>query len=92
MSKQEAYKAKARAKLEEHEAKLHAVRAKLKGAAADVRLELEDQVDGAEKKLARMKKKFASLADEGDEVWEEFTGSVEKAWDGLGDKVKSLFA
>ena len=88
----DAYRAKAEAKLEEFEGRITTARAQLKGASADVRIDLEKQIDQMEKKLAVVKKKAGELADDAGEKWSELTDQVEDAFEGIAGAVKSFFS
>ncbi len=88
----EAYRAKAEAKLEEFQGRIITARGQLKGASADVRIDLEKQIDRMEKELATAKKKAGELADDAGEKWSELTEQVEDAFGGIASAVKGFFS
>lgn len=80
MDKQDAYRAKFEAKIEEQQAKLAQLKAKAKGGAADAQLEAHEQVEKLEAMITEMKGKLGELADAGEGAWEELSVGFEKAW------------
>jgi chromosome segregation ATPase len=91
MSK-DAYRQKAEAKIEEHQAKLNAIRAKAKGATADARLDAEKRIGDLEEKLDAAKKRIADIGDAAEDTWEELTKSLDSAWDDIAGGIKNALA
>ena len=83
MNNKEMYQQKQQAKLDERKAELDKLRAKAKGASAEAGLELNDQIEQLERKLADGKHKLSELAEAGDEAWDSVKGGVESAWKSL---------
>ncbi len=91
-TKKKAYQQKAEAKLAEHKAELDKARAKVKGAAADARLDAQEDLDALESKYEAAKKKLAELKDAGEDAWEDFTKGLDEAWDDISGSVKKVLA
>lgn len=89
MSKK-AYEQKAEAKLEEHQAEIAKARAKVKGAAADARLDAEKELEGLEAKLEEAKQTLARIKDAGEGAWEDLTRGLDSAWDELSDAARRI--
>jgi hypothetical protein len=88
----EAHRAKAEAKLEEYQARLGVARAKLKGASADARLEIEKQIAGMEANLEAARSKASGLAAAADDAWSDLTDGLDAAFEGMSSAVKSFFS
>jgi len=91
MSK-EAYRSKAEAKLEDYQSRIDAARARLKGASADARLDLEKQIGAMEKQLAAARRKAGELADAADDAWSDVTRELDDAFEGITSAVKDFFS
>ena len=87
----DAYKQKAKAKLDEQKAAIDSAKAKLSGLTAEARIEAEKQLQKLEKGYEAAGKKMAELADAGEDAWEDFTNGVENTWGSVTDSVKKLF-
>jgi phage-related minor tail protein len=88
----EAYRAKVEAKLQEYQARVDEARARLKGAAADARLDLEKQLSEMEKTLAAVKTKAGDLAEAAEEAWSDLTKNLDDAFEGMTGAVKEFFS
>lgn len=90
MTKQDAYRAKFEAKIEEQQAKLAQLKAKAKGGAADAQIEAHEQAEKLEAMIAEMKGKLAELADAGEDAWEELGAGFERAWGEMSSAVEGV--
>jgi hypothetical protein len=74
--------------LNEWQAEVDKLKAKASGASADVQLELNNEIEGLEVKIAEGKTKLAEIADASEDAWESIKDGVESAWDSM----KSAFS
>lgn len=91
-----AYTRKAEARLEETQAKIDGIKAKVKGAVADRQIDLQKQLEKTEKQvdshLATFKRRLARLKDAGEDSWEDLREGVENAWEDLSQSLKKIVA
>lgn len=90
MNKQDAYRAKFEARIEEQQAKLAQLKAKVKGGAADAQIEAYEQVEKIEAMVTQMKGKLAQLSDAGEDAWEELGAGFERAWGEVSSAVDGV--
>lgn len=88
MSTKEAYKQKIEAEVELAQAKLAKLKAETKNAAADVRIEYENQIKELEQKIGATKTKLQELSEASEEAWENMKSGAENAWNTLSAAVK----
>ncbi|MGR9099369.1 MAG: hypothetical protein ACU826_02270 [Gammaproteobacteria bacterium] len=81
MSKKDAYLQKMHAKLDEWDANLAILKAKLSAARADVRIKLNAEIENLETQRAQLKQKLEDLENAGENAWEDIREGVESAWD-----------
>ena len=88
MSLRDAYRQKMEAQLEEQQAHLNVLKAKVKRAVADGKIMAYEELADAEGKLASAKAKVKELGTASEGAWEEMKGGVDKAWGSLTDSCK----
>jgi len=88
----EAYKQKAGAKLDEMRAKLDEMKARAESASADAKLDLIAHIDEVSKLSEEARQRLSTMAEAGDDVWDEAKMRFEGAWDAVKEKAKSLGA
>ena len=86
------YRQKAEAKIEEYQAKLKVIRAKLKGSSADARLEAEKHIRELEKQIDTGRKKLAELGDSAEEAWTKLAKGLDQAWEDTSERIKTFIA
>lgn len=82
---------KAEARLEEYQAKLDVARAKLKGASADARLDLERKISEMQRSLDQAKARAARISNAADDAWSDLTVELDLAFEGMSNAVKRFF-
>jgi len=92
MSTKEAYIEKLQAQLNEWSAKTEVLKARAKGAAADVKIEYNKKIEELESKKEEADEKLEELKDAGEDAWESLKGGAQSAWDSLGDAVDSAIS
>ena len=80
MTTKEAYLKKAHAKLDEWNADLDKMKAKLSVADAEVKIKLNDTVKKLEAQRDEMKQKLAELESASEDAWEDIRDGMEAAW------------
>ncbi len=88
----EVYKQKADAELDAMGAKLNEMKARAESASADAKVELLSQVEDVSKSYEEAKQRLSTMADAGDDAWDEAKMRFEGAWDALKEKTESLWA
>ena len=83
---------KAEAKIEEFEARLEVARAKLKGASADARLSLQQEIDAIEKGLGTARVRLKALAENADDGWHELSHELESLATSVGKKIDGILS
>jgi uncharacterized coiled-coil DUF342 family protein len=92
MATKEAYRNKLEAQLNEWDAKLDHLDAKVQKAAADARINYENEVESLKKQRAAARTKLDELATQGEGAWEDMKVGIEKAWDELSKAIDSVTA
>ncbi len=92
MDKQQAYKDKVKAEINEHAAKLAAFKTKLKSEAADVKSSSIEKIDALEQKLSQAKDRLTDIGEVAEESWESVKNRLEVARNDVSKSIKSLFA
>ena len=88
MTTKEAYLKKAHAKLDEWNADLDKMKAKLSAADAEAKIKLNDTVKKLEAQRDEMKQKLAELERAGEDAWEDIRDGMEAAWDRVTASIK----
>lgn len=88
MNDKEAYTQKMQAKLDEWEADLDKMKAKMSGASADAKIKLNEQINNLNSQQAQMKQELKKLEKAGDEAWEDLRNGFEASWDKLSSAFK----
>lgn len=83
MTDKELYQQKLQAPLDEWRSEIDRLKAKVSGASADVKLEMNRQVEVLESKIEEGKKKLSELSDASDNTWESMKDSMDSAWKSL---------
>jgi hypothetical protein len=79
-SKQQAYIAKYRARLEQWEAEIKKRKAMAAEMAADLRIEYLQQTADLERKMARVRTQMSKMQQASEDVWEAVEEGFEAAW------------
>ncbi|MFA7566936.1 MAG: hypothetical protein WCY01_07895 [Alkalispirochaeta sp.] len=87
MSDKELYRQKKQAQLDEWQADVDKLKAKVSRADADVQLKMNKQIRTLESKIADGKAKLSQLAEASDAARESLKEGVESAWDSLKSAV-----
>jgi len=87
MSEKQHYIDKAKARLEQWEAEIDKLKARMDEAGADARIEYREELDDLRKRRTEAKEKLSKLADAGDDAWDDVRQGLEAAW----DKAESAF-
>jgi chromosome segregation ATPase len=77
----ELQKQKMQAKIDEWRAELDKLEAQARGASADARLKLDEQMTDLRSRIDEGKSALAALAEKGEEVWESFKERAASTWD-----------
>lgn len=89
MTDKAAYLQKMQAKLNEWEADINALQAKMSGASADTKIELNKQIDNLRAERSDMKQKLEELKNTSGEAWEDVRDGMEAAWDSASTSFKN---
>jgi hypothetical protein len=73
-------------------AELSKLKAQAKQATADARLNVQDEVDTLEKKIAALGDKLSEFKDAGEDAWESLRDGMEAAWDDLSKSVSKAWS
>ncbi|MDG6773980.1 hypothetical protein QCB45_06525 [Thiomicrorhabdus sp. ZW0627] len=92
MSKKDEYKAMAEAKIEEYTARINELKAKTKFEAAEVKLEMHEQIEKLEAKLDVAKSEFEELSDEAGQTLEDWSDRFEVLGKDLESAFKKFFS
>ncbi len=87
--KRDAYVKKVQAKLDEWNAEIDRLEAKAESAAADARVQYEEQIAKAKASRDDLRQKLGEIRKAGDEAWQELKSGLDQAWDSLSAAVKS---
>jgi chromosome segregation ATPase len=85
-----AYRQKAEAKIEEYQAKLMVVRARLKGSSADAMLGAEKHIRELEKQIDAGRRKLTQLGDSAEEAWTKLGKGLDDAWQDTSQRIKTF--
>ncbi|PTN13238.1 coiled coil domain-containing protein [Nitrosomonas aestuarii] len=88
MTDKEAYLQKMQAKLDEWDADINALKAKMSGASADAKIELNKQVESLESERNEMKQKYEELKSASGDAWKDMRDGMEAAWSRVADSFK----
>lgn len=83
MSTKDAYKQKIEAELELVKANLEVLKAKAKGATADMRISYSKEIENIEDNYAVVQAKLGELGEVGEGAWEHLKKDIESSWDSL---------
>lgn len=95
MSTRDAYVAKIKAQIDQWNAEIDKFQALARQAAADVRIDYEEQIANLKGRRAALEERLANLQQAGDDAWEELKDGTEKALMSLKDalaKARSRFS
>lgn len=87
MNDKEIYHQKYQAKLDEWKVEIDKLKAKASGVSADVKQELNQQIEALEIKIEEGKAKLAELIEADEDKWESFKASVESVWNSLKSSI-----
>ena len=90
MSRREAYERKLEAQMKEWKAEISKLQAKAEQAKAESRLQYLNQVESLKEKQRAAQDRLDALKKASEASWEDVKSSVEKAWNELGDAVKTI--
>lgn len=79
MSTRDAYVAKIKAQIDQWNAEIEKYQAQARQAAADVKIEYEEQIADLKGRRDALEERLAALQQAGDEAWEELKDGAEKA-------------
>ena len=88
-STREDYLNKVKAKLDEWNAEIGVLEARLDQVKADARIQYQKQLEDARKRRDELKQKLDQVSSSGEEAWGELKSGLDLAWDALSDAVKS---
>jgi len=89
MDTKETYKQKMEAKLELVQAHLEILKAKAKGASADMKSTYTKEIETLEKNYSTVKSKLVVLGEIGSGTWEHLKKDIEHSWNSLRDYAKN---
>lgn len=72
---------KMQAKIDEWRAELDKLEAQARGASADARLKLDEQMEDLRSRIDEGKSALAALAEKGEEAWASFKEKAASTWD-----------
>jgi len=76
------------AKLNEWDADLDKIKAKMSGASADAKIKLNEQINNLESQRNQVKQQFEKLQESGEEAWEDIRNGFEASWEKLSSAFK----
>jgi len=85
----DAYVQQLKAKMDEWNAEIDKLEAQADQAEAQTKLEYQKQIEDLRAKRDDLEKKIAQLQQASSEAWEDLKVGTERAWNALGDAVKS---
>jgi len=88
----ETYEKKLEAKLEEWNADIDKLKAKVDSAEVDAQLEYYKQIEELRTKQEEVKNKLDELKEASDDAWEDLKAGIDSAWDSLSSSIKSAFS
>jgi chromosome segregation ATPase len=88
MIDKKAYIQKMQAKLDEWEADLDKMKAKLSGATADNKIKLNQHINNLESQCSQMKQQLEKLQQSGEAAWHDIQKGCEASWDKLSNAFK----
>ena len=88
MTNKEAYLKKAQAKLDEWNADLDKMKAKLSAADADAKIKLDESIKELEVQRNEMKRKLDEIERAGEDAWEDMRDGMESAWHRVTTSIK----
>jgi argininosuccinate lyase len=86
----EAYEKKLQAQLNNWGAEINKLRAKADKAAADTKLEYQEQIEELKAMQETAAEKLAELREAGDDAWQDLKADIESAWGSLHEAIKSI--
>lgn len=89
MNKKDLYQQKLQAQLDEWQAEIDKMKAKLGGASVGAKLEINQEINRLEGKLEEGRKKLNELSEASEENWEDLKTKIEKEWEEIADSFKS---
>jgi uncharacterized coiled-coil DUF342 family protein len=89
MSSRDEYVRKMQAKLEEWNAEIDTLSARAGEARADVRSEINEQIESLKTKQAAARQKIEELQKAGEHAWEDVKSGIELAWTAMGEAIDS---
>jgi len=91
MNKKDLYKQKLQAKLDEWQADVDKMKAKLGGASVGAKLEINQEINQLEGKLGEGRNKLEELSEATEENWENLKASIDETWEGIANSFKDTF-
>jgi chromosome segregation ATPase len=91
MNKKDLYKQKLQAQLDEWQADVDKMKAKLGGASVGAKLEINQEINQLEGKLGEGRKKLEELSEATEENWENLKASIDETWEGIANSFKDVF-
>lgn len=85
VSERDQYVEKTKAKLDQWNAEIDKVEAKMKEAEADAKLEYQKQLDEMRKRRNEAEAGLKEVADAGDQAWDDVRHGFERAWGSLSE-------
>ena len=90
MSEREAYiRRKAKARIDQWNADIDKMQAKVHEAEADAKIEYEKQLDEMRAQRDEAEAKIKEIADSGDDAWDDMKAGFDKAWDSMSEAFNS---
>ena len=89
-SKKTLYRRKIEAQLQEIDAKIDVLKAKVSKAGVDARIELEERLEALRGKRRDLSAGIDRLKDAGEDAWEDLKGGIENAWDEVQEAYADL--
>jgi chromosome segregation ATPase len=91
MNKKDLYKQKLQAELDEWQADVDKMKAKLGGASVGAKLEINQEINQLEGKLGEGRNKLEELSEATEENWENLKASIDETWEGIANSFKDTF-
>ncbi|GJL75670.1 coiled coil domain-containing protein [Nitrosomonas sp.] len=88
MADKEAYLQKVQAKLDEWDAEINKLKAKMSGASADAKIEMNKQIESLESERSEVRQKYEELKNASGDAWKDVRDGMETAWNRVSDSFK----
>jgi len=92
MGMRDDYIKKLQARLDEWNAEIDKLQAKLKSAEADAQAEYREQIEKLEQERSRAQERLKELQQASEDTWQDLKAGAENAWDSMDQAIKSAMS